>query len=222
MTSLSSSPASPSSRAHVAALTGGELALTAFRTQNGIFTYCDDCLSMEAQPRTNYFVNPDGSPADHSAPVAALVIEAPVFSLYARVRTGLGSLYDAAGLIIETGDPASGRVGEWGKCVIELSPFLRPTIVSVVTRDVSDDANGEELHTPEAHLRLHRNGPILAFHWSLDGAVWKLVRLFSLKGMDCPLRAGMIVQAPMGDALGAVFSGICLETGVTIDLRNGE
>ncbi len=222
MTSLYSSPPSPSARAHASALTGGELAFTAYRPQNGIFAYRGDCLSMEAQPQTNYFVNPDGSPADHTAPVAALVVEAPVFSLYARVSTRLGSLYDAAGLIVETGDPAGGSVGEWGKCVIELSPFLRPTIVSVVTREVSDDANGEELRTPEAHLRVHRNGPILAFHWSVNGAVWKLARLFSLKGMDGPLRAGMIVQAPMGDALTAVFSGICLETGVPIDLRNGE
>ncbi|KQV27113.1 hypothetical protein ASC97_24615 [Rhizobium sp. Root1203] len=222
MTSLYSSPPSPSARAHASALTGGELAFTAYRPQNGIFAYRGDCLSMEAQPQTNYFVNPDGSPADHTAPVAALVVEAPVFSLYARVSTRLGSLYDAAGLIVETGDPAGGSAGEWGKCVIELSPFLRPTIVSVVTREVSDDANGEELRTPEAHLRVHRNGPILAFHWSVNGAVWKLARLFSLKGMDGPLRAGMIVQAPMGDALTAVFSGICLETGVPIDLRNGE
>ncbi|MBD9650068.1 DUF1349 domain-containing protein [Ensifer sp. ENS09] len=222
MTKQFSSPFPKSSQAHPSQLTGGELALIAFRSQNGLFAYQGDCLSMEALPQTNYFINPDGSPADHSAPVAALVVEAPVFSLHARVCTGLGSLYDAAGLIVETGNPAGGSVWEWGKCVIELSPFLRPTIVSVVTRDVSDDANGEELCTPEAHLRLHRNGPLLAFHWSLDGAVWKLARLFSLKGMDGPLRAGMIVQAPTGPSLTALFSGICLETDVAIDLRNGE
>merc|ERR1719221_839183 len=100
--------------------------------------------------------------------------------------------------------------GDWCKLCFELSPEKQPTIVSVVTRGVSDDANGAAIDVSSSvHLRVSKYGPagILAFHYSVDGGrYWTLHRIFTLRDPHAPLSVGLLAQAPIGHSVRARFS----------------
>jgi len=100
--------------------------------------------------------------------------------------------------------------------------LLLPTIVSVVTRGLSDDANGEELPLVPIHMRVYRNGDLVAFHWSLDGVAWKLARVFALPLAGRPVTFRLVAQSPTGDGCTATFDNINTSTGRIDDLRSGQ
>src|SRR3954454_12539383 len=94
----------------------------------------DGSLHIAAGPRTDLFVDPGGSPATGNAPLFAGQVDGD-FLLSARVTAALRATFDAGALALHAGDDA------WVKLALERSPRGEPTIVSVVTRGVSDDAN---------------------------------------------------------------------------------
>ena len=96
------------------------------------------------------------------------------------------NLFDAGTLFLHQGP------NDWCKLCFEYSPECLPTIVSVVTQDISDDANGPSIinsnnnssssnsissstTTPTAnsssssvYLRVSKYASVIAFHYSLD------------------------------------------------------
>lgn len=108
----------------------------------------------------------------------------------------------------------------WAKLCFEYSPQQRPTVVSVVTRGVADDWNSAQLEEDSVFLRITRRDAILAFHYSLDGRLWQLVRYFTL-GNAPHLHLGLSAQSPDGGGCTAVFSQIRYALTAVIDLRSG-
>ena len=69
----------------------------------------------------------------------------------------------------------------WAKLCLERSPHGTAMVVSVVTRGTSDDCNSATLDRAQVHLRVtSRLERAYAFHSSMDGASWQMVRYFSL------------------------------------------
>ena len=110
---------------------------------------------MVAGQQTDWF-NPPSDPASPAAlaNASALVFtpRAAAWQLSARVAAEHRAFFDAATLFVHQG------ARDWCKLCYELSPERRPTIVSVVTRDISDDANSPALaaDTSHVHLRISR------------------------------------------------------------------
>jgi regulation of enolase protein 1 (concanavalin A-like superfamily) len=67
----------------------------------------------------------------------------------------------------------------WAKFCLELSPQGLPTVVSVVTKGVSDDCNAFAVNGP-VYLRISKLEQAYAFHVSQDGSNWNLIRYFKL------------------------------------------
>lgn len=192
-------------------------------------------LSIVSGARTDWFVDPVGEYRTHNAP--ALVFDCPTgeFALSARVTVAFGAAFDAGVLCL--------RVDEtrWAKLCFEYSPQRQPMVVTVVTRDTSDDANGVPVDSSTIHLRVLRKGAAYAFHYSLDGAYWHFARLFRLPGSetgietgtgavgrassataDHPTRVGFLAQSPTGDGCAVTFDQIRLADSVPADLRDGQ
>ena len=68
----------------------------------------------------------------------------------------------------------------WAKFCFEFSPAAEPMVVSVVTRDHSDDANAFVVPDQSVWLRVSRIDHVYAFHASTDGRTWRLIRVFTL------------------------------------------
>jgi hypothetical protein len=96
----------------------------------------DGSLRIVAGPRTDLFVDPAGGPAALGAPRIVGVVEGD-FQLSARVRADLQATFDAGALVLHAADDS------WVKLALERSPQGEAMVVSVVTRGLSDDANGQ-------------------------------------------------------------------------------
>jgi regulation of enolase protein 1 (concanavalin A-like superfamily) len=96
------------------------------------------------------------------------------FQFSACVSVEFGSTYEA-GVLLLWADEC-----HWGKLCFELSPAAEPMIVSVVTRGVSDDANCLVIDGRTAWLRVSQVGQAFAYHASVDGTAWRMVRFFTL------------------------------------------
>ena len=170
-------------------------------------------IAFAAGPRTDLFTDPAGSAPKADAP---LLLGRPSgdFQLRARVSAPLAATFDAAALVVWA-SPAA-----WGKLALEYSPQRELTIVSVVTRDVSDDANSFTVPERVAWLRVARSGETVAFHASVDGLWWSLIRVFTFPGAG-DASAGFLVQSPTGDGLRGRFDDIEWSAGALAELRDG-
>lgn len=139
------------------------------------------------------------------------------FRLSARVAVEFGEQFDAGVLWVAAADDA------WAKLCFEYTPQRTPSVVSVVTRGDSDDANAEVLDTGHTWLRISRVGRAIAFHASHDGEWWRLIRYFSFgarAGAET-LRVGFLAQSPMGQGCRVTFDGVDFRAETLTDLRDG-
>lgn len=175
----------------------------------------DGGLELAAGPRTDWFVDPGGeAPPVANAPA---LVGGPSgdFLLSSRVAVEFASVFDAGALVL------FGHERAWAKLCLEYSPQHEPMIVSVVTRDLSDDCNSFVVEGNSAWLRVSRTGRTFAFHASTDGSSWGLIRHFALQPDD-GLLVGFEVQSPLGEGCTALFSDIRYETRTLADIRSGE
>jgi regulation of enolase protein 1 (concanavalin A-like superfamily) len=171
--------------------------------------------TVTAPGRTDWFVDPGGDAVTASAPLLLTPVDGD-FQLRAYVRADLRTTFDAGALFVH----ADGTT--WAKFAMERSPEGADTVVTVVTRGVSDDANGVPVAAAgRTWLRVSRTGAVYAFHHSADGERWSLARLFTL-GPVAGHRVGLSVQSPLGDGLTARFSGLALTATTLADPRDGS
>lgn len=170
-------------------------------------------LTISAPARSDWFVPPGGGPATSNAPALVGDVDGD-YTLSARVTVDFRGTFDAGALVLYASPLC------WAKLAFEYSPQRQPMIVSVVTRDRSDDANGFLVDERSVWLRVAQLGAELAFHASTDGAYWHLVRHFSL-GEDVAASVGFEAQAPTGDGCTAVFDEIAFAARRLDDLRDG-
>ncbi|MGZ4410844.1 MAG: DUF1349 domain-containing protein [Gaiellaceae bacterium] len=69
-----------------------------------------------------------------------------------------------------------------------------------------------------AHVRIE---PLLAFHASTDGSLWRMIRHFSLGAGD-GIPVGLEAQSQTGDGCAVRFEQIRCEARALGDLRGGE
>jgi regulation of enolase protein 1 (concanavalin A-like superfamily) len=171
-------------------------------------------LLLSAGPRTDWFIPPDGSgPPVTNAP--ALVGDVlGDYVLGARVAVDFAATYDAGVLALHAGDTL------WAKLCFERSPEGAPMVVSVVTREVSDDCNSFAVEGRHVWLRIARRGPAFAFHVSHDGRAWELIRHFALGAAANPA-VGFLAQSPTGAGCTATFEEITFLPQRLQDIRSG-
>jgi len=172
-------------------------------------------LTITAGAITDLFIDPAGSAIKDNAPVGLFVPPDDSFALSARVKVGFASTFDAGVLQVRE------RAEVWAKLCFEYSPQRQPMVVSVVTRDLSDDCNSTVIEGDTVYLRVSRRPPVFAFHYSRDGHVWHMVRYFTLGKLE-HLRVGFSSQSPTGQRCTAVFSEILYRPGAVKDFRSGE
>ncbi|MEN3281065.1 MAG: uncharacterized protein V7607_2205 [Solirubrobacteraceae bacterium] len=171
-------------------------------------------ISVSAGARTDLFVDPAGGAPVLNAPMLLGATDGD-FLLNARVSAELRATFDAGGLMLHAGERT------WAKLALERSPQGEAMIVSVVTRGVSDDANGAVVAGDRIWVRVARIGGACALHSSADGERWDLVRHFALDAPD-GLAAGFLAQSPTGEGCTATFDDVRFAAQTLGDLRDGR
>ena len=174
-----------------------------------------------AAGHTDLYVDPAGpASADAGSTLNAptLLGVPPVgdFQFSARITVDFQAQYDAGVLLLWSDDR------HWGKFCFEFSPDSEPMVVSVVTQEVSDDANAFVVDGRTAWLRISRLGRVYAFHASADGKSWKMVRVFTLGDALTDHKIGFEAQSPTGDGATVTFDDIRFTQQRLTDLRDGS
>jgi regulation of enolase protein 1 (concanavalin A-like superfamily) len=150
---------------------------------------------------------------------AATLLGAPPpgdFQFSARVTVEFGSTFDAGVLLLWLDQR------HWAKLCFEFSPAGEPMIVSVVCRGVSDDANAFVVPGRSVWLRVSRIDRAYAYHASLDGKEWRMIRVFVLGDQTSHDTIGFEGQSPTGDGCGVTFDEIRFLPERLTGLRDGS
>jgi uncharacterized protein len=172
----------------------------------------DGVLSAVALAGTDIFIDPTNNVVMLSAARAMAATPEGDWQFSARVRAEHRDTFDA-GVLLLWGDEK-----HWAKLCFERSPAGQPMVVSVVCREVADDANSWPVTDDCVWLRISRVEGVYAFHASRDGRRWEFVRHFTLPADQ----VGFEVQAPIGTGCKVVFDDVRFVSGTLSDLRDGS
>jgi hypothetical protein len=176
------------------------------------YTMIADGLYATASTKTDLFEDPFGKCS--SANAAALLFDAPEHvQLSTRVSVDFRDTFDAGVLCIWQNETS------WAKLCFEYSPEHEPMVVSVVTKGTSDDCNSRLVAGHTTFLRVSKMGEVFAFHASVDGQRWDMIRVFRLEPGTS--KAGFLVQAPMGQGCDVQFDQIRYSNTRLEDVRSG-
>src|SRR5215208_8100849 len=123
--------------------------------------------------KVDYFRDPAGVHVKDAAPYLWKHVTGD-FVARAHIRPSFETTWDS-GVILVRHDPQN-----WAKVCFEKTDFGTTAVVSVVTRGLSDDANGADVTVPDLWLQVARSANVFALHYSLDGENFRMVRVFNL------------------------------------------
>jgi regulation of enolase protein 1 (concanavalin A-like superfamily) len=180
-----------------------------------------DALVITAPARTDYFRSPGAadaagltSEATQNAPFCYTKVQGD-FVMRVRVQHAFRDTYDAATIMVMQSETV------WAKACFELTDFDTHAVVSVVTNGVSDDANGCNLDRDEVWLQVARVGQSFAFYYSVDGALFFMMRHFFLP-VDATVKVGLVAQAPRGDGGDRYYRDLSIVQRTVKNIRTGE
>lgn len=172
-------------------------------------------IILYPKANSDFFNDPQGIHMKSNAPYLYLEAQGD-FVARALVKPCFGTVWDAAVLMLYL------DAAHWAKLCFEWSDAGDgyKGIVNVVTKDTSDDANGQSQTAGEVWLQICRVGSTFAMHWSLDGAQWNMARLFA---MPCgeTVSIGLEGQCPAGPSVGHEYKCFTVEHRTVGNLRQG-
>jgi uncharacterized protein len=132
-----------------------------------------------------------------------------------KVKPEFHETYDAGGIIAFDSD------NKWIKFAFEKTDLGYPSVVSVITIDISDDCNGEIINENEIWMQIVRKDHNWCLHYSKDKINWKMVRYFRLD-LNTSIRIGIFSQSPAGAGCKVNFSSIELLKNTYTNIRKAE
>lgn len=159
----------------------------------------DNNITIEAGKNTNLF-NSLSNNKYSDFPFYYVLIDED-FIIRCKIAPEFKATYDLGAIVIFE------NVDKWIKFAFENSDAGYPSMVSVVTNDVSDDCNGEKIDKNEVWMQVIRKDNNFALHYSIDKENWKLERIFRLD-MNKEVKVGVSAQSPIGEGCIASFEGI--------------
>jgi regulation of enolase protein 1 (concanavalin A-like superfamily) len=154
-------------------------------------------LTISSSPKSDWFVDPFDGTVGNSAPILFFTPGSD-YVLSARATVKFATKWDAGALMLMGDDH------HWAKLSYEYSPDGKPTLVTVVTRGLSDDCNSMNASGDSVYLRIAKSSRTYVFYFPMDGQNWQILRTFSLD-TELPVRVGFESQFARGIRSGCEF-----------------
>jgi hypothetical protein len=137
------------------------------------------------------------------------------FVMRVQVSHDFIDTYDAASIMVMQ------DLNVWAKACFEKTDFDTHAVVSVVTNQTSDDANGCNIQGNTVWLQVARVGNSFSFHYSIDGVKFDMMRFFSLP-VEATIKLGLVAQAPMGKGGNRYYENLTIEHRTVKNIRFGN
>jgi regulation of enolase protein 1 (concanavalin A-like superfamily) len=95
----------------------------------------------------------------------------------------------------------------WVKFCFEKDYTGARRVVSVVTKDISDDCNSVEIPANKVYYKLAKADNVITLYYSMDNKKWFLVRHLQFPN-NKPLSVGFLAQSPEGQSCTVSFSEV--------------
>jgi uncharacterized protein len=171
-------------------------------------------LAIEAGEKTDMFRDPNVTYNTDNAP-KLLFKPDENFVLTAIVEHPFTNKWDGGAIVVKADSL------HWIKFCFEKDYTGAKRMVSVVTKDVSDDCNSIAITSNKVHMKIAKAGNVFTLYASQDGKNWLLLRHLQFN-MDAGFRVGFLAQSPTGTSNRVVFSNIKYEAKRIKDPYLGE
>ena len=164
------------------------------------FSLGSNGLIITAGEKTDMFRDPNVTYNTDNAP--KLIFDADSnFVITASIAHKFVNKWDGGAIIIREDSL------NWVKFCFEKDYTGARRIVSVVTRNISDDCNSAEIKSNKVYYKVARAGNAITLYYSLEGARWFLVRHFQFDATKS-LQVGFLAQSPTGKSCTVSFQNI--------------
>ena len=173
-----------------------------------------DSLVIESGPKTDMFRDPNVTYNTDNAPKLMFAPDEN-FVLTVSIKHAFKTKWDGGAIILKADSL------NWIKFCYEKDYTGARRVVSVVTKDISDDCNSISLTGNKVRYKMAKADNVITLYCSSNGKQWLLVRHFQFN-TDKPLKVGFLAQSPLGENCKVTFSNISYQAKKIKDPYAGE
>lgn len=178
------------------------------------FSIKSEALIIVAGPKTDMFRDPNVTYNTDNAPKLLFKPDAN-FVLSAAIEHSFSNKWDGGAIVIKQDSL------NWIKFCFEKDYTGARRVVSVVTRDTSDDCNSVEIMGNKVFFKVAKADDVITLYYSNDNRNWFLVRHLQFSSSK-DIRIGFLAQSPTGDQCEVKFSEISYQAKKIKDPYLGE
>lgn len=178
------------------------------------YSYVSGVLRITAGAKTDMFRDPNVTYNTDNAP--KLLFEADNdFVLSTSIQHSFVNKWDGGALVLIEDSL------NWIKFCFEKDYTGARRVVSVVTKDISDDCNSAEITKNIVYYKMVKAGNVITLYYSTDGKKWLLIRHLQFNNRKS-IKVGLLAQSPTGNSCEVTFSNIRYSTKRIKDPYAGE
>ncbi|MBS4063302.1 MAG: DUF1349 domain-containing protein [Chitinophagaceae bacterium] len=170
-------------------------------------------LIIKAGAKTDMFRDPNVTYNTDNAP-KLLFRTSDDFVLVSRIEHSFTNKWDGGALVIKYDSL------NWVKFCFEKDYKGTRRVVSVVTKNISDDCNSVSIASNAVWFKIAKAGNVITLYYSLNGFDWFLVRHFQFEPKE--VQVGFLAQSPTGENCTVTFSNIRFQQKTIKDPYKGE
>jgi hypothetical protein len=173
-----------------------------------------DSLEILAGGKTDMFRDPNVTYNTDNAPKLVFYPDED-FVLTASIEHAFANKWDGGALVVRQDSL------NWIKFCFEKDYTGAHRVVSVVTKDISDDCNSVAISKNKVFYKLAKAGNVITLYYSTNGKSWFLIRHLQFdthKG----LQVGFLAQSPTGESCSVRFADISYKAKKIKDPYLGE
>jgi|SRR5688500_8576719 len=164
------------------------------------FTIKGNTLAITAGEKTDMFRDPNVTYNTDNAP-KLLFRPDDNFVLTASIEHSFTQKWDGGAIVLKSDSL------NWIKFCFEKDYTGARRVVSVVTKNISDDCNSVEIMANKVFYKIAKADNVITLYYSLEGSKWFLVRHLQFDAAP-GFRVGFLAQSPTGTKCEVKFSDI--------------
>lgn len=181
-----------------------------------LFSKIGNKIEISAGAETDFFIEPGLPPYEKAnAPLLLKTVDNTKPFTFSFKTTPVHKVkYDAGMAFIYIDDK------HWLKFAFEADERMNKRLVTVKTKDFSDDNNHDAVKSPSVFMKISSDTKVVGFYYSIDGKSWQLVRVFKNE-YPPTIKIGIGSQSPVGKGNKSVFEKFQFSETSVKDFRMG-
>jgi regulation of enolase protein 1 (concanavalin A-like superfamily) len=157
-------------------------------------------ITIEAGEKTDMFSDPNATYNTDNVPKLLFSADSS-FVLSCAIEHGFVNKWDGGAIVLKSDSL------DWIKFCFEKDYTGARRVVSVVTRNISDDCNSIAMDTNSVFFKMAKADNVITCYCSKDGIEWLLIRHFQFEAKP-GFKVGFLAQSPAGTNCEVKFSNI--------------